>query len=131
VATIDYLLQEIQVNDSDNCLPEKLSKIVNMSISPFVFDLPFTYSGEFLSITFFNCSVVGTRSRNQYGTAVSCHSSPGHQIYAVHSSNYIESLEGCTKMYDVLSAPEKWLWTEPSCTESERRGKKCGSSKGM
>ncbi|KAK9911871.1 hypothetical protein M0R45_035753 [Rubus argutus] len=130
VATIDYLLQEIQVNDSDNCLLEKLSKIVSMSVSPFVFDLPFRNPGDFLSITFFNCSVAGTRSRNQYGRALSCHSSPGHQIYAVDSSYYIDSLQGCTKLYDVLSAPDKWLWTEPNCTESERRGKKCGSSKG-
>ncbi|KAK9911864.1 hypothetical protein M0R45_035746 [Rubus argutus] len=94
VATIDYLLQEIQVNDSDNCLLEKLSKIVSMSVSPFVFDLPFRNPGDFLSITFFNCSVAGTRSRNQYGRALSCHSSPGHQIYAVDSSYYIDSLQG-------------------------------------
>lgn len=122
VSFIDYDDQQIVVNDSDNCLLERLSKIGNMSVSPF--NLPYTNN-----ITFLNCSVASTTSLDQYET-VPCLSSPSHQIYAVDSSQSIEFILGCTKMYDVLSAPETWHWTGPSRTELEPGGKNCGLSKG-
>ncbi|XP_062001255.1 rust resistance kinase Lr10-like isoform X2 [Rosa rugosa] len=122
VRSIDYRYQEIELYDPENCLQVKLIKIQNMSTPPFVLLYP-------MDITLFNCSSV--IQDNSY-MALSCLSSPGHQIYAVNSDFPIDHfLQSCTKMYNVLSVAsvnQDYVvgnWSTPMCTECEARGKRC------
>ncbi|XP_061999010.1 rust resistance kinase Lr10-like [Rosa rugosa] len=117
VPSIDYKSQEIEVlpyiYDSDYCLLH----IINISVSPFHLEYTENY-------TLFNCSSVGMASRNDYGV-VPCLSSSDHQIYAVLSSENIQALQSCTKMYNVLSVPSIMSWSQPNCTKCEAAGKMC------
>ncbi|XP_021832938.1 rust resistance kinase Lr10-like [Prunus avium] len=115
VNTIDYKNQEIYLYYPDNCQLAKLLETQNMSFFPFyVID-----QGNFM---LFDCSS-GLEESGE--VAVPCLSSPGHHIYAVYSSDYVEGLQYCTKTSDVLSVPYKFRWSEPNCTECEAKGKKC------
>ena len=121
VKHIDYLSQQVQIYDPDNCLPSQLLALGNSSVSPFQFKSPdYNYDAK-NNVSFFNCA---TRS-----CPISQLDSGGDFLNP--------QLISCTKVRDVLfvewNIPE-WSddqntlflgWSTPECSHCEAQGKKC------
>ncbi|KAL2318121.1 hypothetical protein Fmac_031997 [Flemingia macrophylla] len=115
VQNIDYKSQQIQIYDSQNCLPRQLIKLGNSSISPF----KFRSFGE-SNVSFFRCN------------SMSC---PILQLD--FETDFLDpSIVSCTKISDVFSV--QWQvqgddsgntvvmeWSNPNCSFCEAQGHKC------
>ncbi|XP_050136647.1 rust resistance kinase Lr10-like isoform X1 [Malus sylvestris] len=124
VKHIDYKRQEIQVYSPSNCLLLKHVEIPNMPPSPFNVSVDDYYMSN---LTLFSCPTSVAR-RDTYVYQVPCLGDRGKKTYAIHSYSgfgfLFQTLQSCTKMYDVLSFPIPYVlkWSIPNC-------RKCGEGK--
>jgi hypothetical protein len=141
VKRIDYIKQEIQVHNPDNCLLLNPLDIpyMNMPHTPFT-----SVESEWVNITLFRCPAETVI--DYYAKLVPCLGNTDYRIYALESDTTIgdvPAVENCTKMYDVLSLPSinvttnylsgspfsedtlLFKWSTPNCSDCEAKGQKC------
>ncbi|KAL3645665.1 hypothetical protein CASFOL_010845 [Castilleja foliolosa] len=125
VEYIDYVHQQVQLHDPEQCLVNKLPHL-NLSTSQFHF-LKKYYLHNF---TLFNCS--GSKRYIRY--PIPCLDGSRYHSYAVDSEedmNY-DPLTSCTKIHEIPNVPRRVFmknalhleWYEPACGSCE------GASKG-
>ncbi|GMJ06205.1 Arabidopsis Toxicos en Levadura 96 [Hibiscus trionum] len=132
--SIDYIFQNIWINDPDHCMPRRLIRGLNLSGTPFELLHPRSY-------TVFNCSssasstaLIPPEARFFYclsGTDFSVVAMPTERLDS--STSFTAS---CSEMAKVL-APLSWTgrsdprdgimltWKEPDCTLCESRAGTC------
>ncbi|KAL5719208.1 hypothetical protein ACHQM5_012018 [Ranunculus cassubicifolius] len=131
VRRINYITQEVEIYDQDNCLPKRLLDL-NLSGSPF----DSYYSQD---VIFFNCS--SDYSTNRF-LPIPCLSTSKHSVFAAYafmrpwacdilgsvslpiSQRY--SIPEFGFMYDYLLLP----WDTPSCGDCAAQGGDCRFKKG-
>jgi hypothetical protein len=138
VKHIDYINQEIQVHNPDNCLLLNPLDIPHMNVphSPFA-----SLDSDRVNITLFRCPAETVIS--YFAQLVPCFGDINTKIYAVLSDTEIRivpAVESCTKMYDVLSLPSnstypdyylrftdtlRFKWSTPNCSECKAVGDTC------
>lgn len=132
VRGIDYITQEIQLYDPDNCLPKRLLSF-NLEDSPFEAEYYQNY-------TFLSCPSETTRSRF---TAIDCLSNSTTSILATSSMNLASRMTSC-QILTTRAVPVAWpvqndeqfssdlssdlqlTWDVPSCGDCRLRGSSCG-----
>jgi len=134
VKQIDYRSQIIQLYDPHHCFPRPQLQWLNLSYSPFQFQVHYPYYNYLSDYALFNCS---PRSEEMVYPLIACLSGPTYQVYPVTSS-IIVSLISCTKMYTlfpipdaIILHPDKFVqlsWSTPDCKYCEVKGKRCGKS---
>jgi hypothetical protein len=130
---INYLTQQIQLYDPDNCLPKRLLSL-NFSNSPFVA----TFNRDY---TFLSCKSQNTGSQF---IPIDCLSNSTYFVSAVLSVNLVNSLpESCSvikrllvpvarkerfgeNLRDDLNADLQLTWDKPDCSVCETQGLMCG-----
>ncbi|KAA8533620.1 hypothetical protein F0562_030946 [Nyssa sinensis] len=126
VQKINYKSQSVHVNDPDGCL---LLQLTNLNYSAFHLQLQDNY---YYNYTLFNC----TSTQRASLIPISCLSSPGYQVYAAYSIDFISDLPllSCSKMYEIFSFPSGIFgkkfdvplnWSKPICGHCEEQGKYC------
>ncbi|XVF10419.1 hypothetical protein REPUB_Repub07fG0181300 [Reevesia pubescens] len=131
VVNIDYMSQNIWINDPDSCAPKRLLQGLNLSGTPF--DLLYTRS-----FTFFNCSSASSTELPE-ARYISCLSGTNFSVVAIPTEllDLSTSLStSCSKMATVL-VPLSWTgwsdpgygirltWNEPDCLSCESRAGTC------
>ncbi|XVE58063.1 hypothetical protein DITRI_Ditri04bG0140200 [Diplodiscus trichospermus] len=131
VVNIDYMFQNIWINDPDDCAPKRLLQGLNLSGSPFELLYPRSY-------TFFNCSSASSTelAKARY---ISCLSGTNFSVVAipVDRVDMSSSLStSCSEIATVL-VPLAWpgwsdpaygirlTWNEPDCLSCESRAGIC------
>ncbi|GMY20149.1 putative ring-h2 finger protein atl21a [Fagus crenata] len=112
----------IQVSDPHNCFPRHIQ---GLKLSSWPFQSNEIYISDY---SIFNCMRTSTTNY-----LIGCLSNPRYSVYAVDSSEDINNLISCTKMYKVSSVPFSiWnspffelKWSRPMCGHCEVKGKKC------
>ncbi|KAJ4705848.1 putative Ring finger protein [Melia azedarach] len=130
---VNYVTQEIWINDKGNCLPELILSL-NLSGSPF----RAVYNQQF---TFFNCSFDYLQYRLN---PIACLSGENYTVFATSSSRVASSLSASScKLVATVDVPVEWpfyeqimssdlsdnlrlTWSEPNCRKCERSGGRCG-----
>ncbi|KAG2389658.1 putative RING-H2 finger protein [Vigna angularis] len=117
VREIDYKSTLIEIYDPQNCLPDKLLKLGNASISPFRFPKGLGRPPPKLNVSFFCCD------------SLSCPIS----LLPSYKDVVDPRLVSCTKLKDV--SVEWWFsyyeekffmeWSKPDCGYCEAQGQKC------
>ncbi|CAN8302096.1 unnamed protein product [Cochlearia groenlandica] len=136
VDEIDYVSQEIWINDPNNCLPKRILDL-NLKTTPF----SAVYSRQF---TFFNCST-SDYLRFKPLNPITCLSGKNGTVFATSSHrlmNYMSS-QSC-RLMKTVSVPVRWpyyeqtgfysdlseslwlTWKVPRCSRCEISGGKCG-----
>ncbi|XP_008441616.2 RING-H2 finger protein ATL22-like isoform X1 [Cucumis melo] len=127
VQNIDYMHQEIRINDPDNCLPKKILSL-NLSGSPFV-------KKNSQSFAFYNCS--SSYMPYWYIDPIYCLSSLSYTVYASSSPLLINMFESNCVMIKTVSVPslssyssKLWddlllKWKNPDCGRCESIGQRC------
>ncbi|KAJ9188143.1 hypothetical protein P3X46_003533 [Hevea brasiliensis] len=133
VRGINYLTQQIQVYDSDNCLPKRLLSF-NLSGSPFV-------AAAYHNYTFLSCPTQIVESRL---TTIDCLSNSTTSVLATASMSIADSLSTSCRIIITLPIPVSWpfqygeefssalqddlrlTWYSPACEECEQQGGICG-----
>lgn len=126
VRKINYLRQQMQVYDPDDCLPNRLQNL-NLSGSPFTVILLRSY-------TFLSCP---TQNMGSQFIPVECLSNSTHFVSAVLSVNLTRPLPQSCNVMRNLSVPvanfrdhlseDLWLsWYSPGCRQCESQGDMCG-----
>ena len=132
VRGIDYMTQEIQLYDPDNCLPKRLLAF-NLTDSPFTAEYYQNY-------TFLSCPSETTRSRF---TAIACLSNSTTSVLATSSMTLARKMSSC-RILTTLAVPVSWpvqneeefssdlssdlqlTWDVPSCGDCRVQGASCG-----
>ncbi|XP_057439662.1 putative RING-H2 finger protein ATL21A [Lotus japonicus] len=125
VRNINYLRQQIQVYDPDDCLPNRLQSL-NLSGSPFTAILLRSY-------TFISCP---TQNMGSQFIPVECLSNSTHFVSVVLSVNLTNPLPESCNVIRNLSVPvanvrdhlseDLWLtWYSPDCRQCESQGGMC------
>ncbi|KAL2511290.1 putative RING-H2 finger protein ATL21A [Abeliophyllum distichum] len=131
VRSIDYLKQEIQIYDPDDCLPGRLMDL-NLSSSPFMADYYQNY-------TFFSCPSDIAKSRF---TTINCLSNSTISVLATSSMNLARAMNMCSIIV-TLPIPVSWpfqnqkfssdlnddlklTWNVPDCVDCEEKSGICG-----
>ncbi|XP_045790358.1 putative RING-H2 finger protein ATL21A [Trifolium pratense] len=137
VRNINYLTQQIQLYDPDNCLPKRLLSL-NFSNSPFIA----TFSRDY---TFLSCSSQNiSQNLGSQFIPIDCLSNSTYFVSAILSVNLVNSLPGsCSvikrllvpiarqerfgeKLRDDLNADLQLTWDKPDCNFCETHGLMCG-----
>jgi hypothetical protein len=132
VKQIDYKSQIIQLYDPHHCFPRPQLQWLNLSYSPFQFELHYPDDYFLSDYALFNCS---PRSEEMDYPLISCLSSPTYQVYPA-TSDITASLISCTKMYNLYQIPvaliavdyDKFVqlnWSTPDCKYCEVKGTQC------
>ena len=132
VRGINYITQEIQLYDPDNCLPKRLLAF-DITGSPFMAEY-------YLNYTFLICPSELTRSRF---TAIDCLSNSTSSVLATSSMSLVSKMSSC-QILTTLAVPVSWpvqneeefssdlnsdlqlTWDVPSCGDCEAQGRSCG-----
>ncbi|KAJ7951297.1 putative Ring finger protein [Quillaja saponaria] len=132
VRNIDYITQQIQLYDPQDCLPKRLLSF-NLSGSPF--------SATFYqNYTFLSCPTQLTRSRF---TSIPCLSNSTNSVLATPSMRLVNSVSKSCKVITSLPIPVTWpiedqefttdlnddlqlTWDIPDCGDCEAQGGMCG-----
>ncbi|KAJ9164292.1 hypothetical protein P3X46_023888 [Hevea brasiliensis] len=136
VEAIDYVTQELWINDFNDCLPERILSL-NLSSSPF--------AGNFYqNFTFFNCSLADyTKYRLN---PIACLSGSTYTVFATSSLSVISLLSqpsSSCRSFATKEVPVEWpfygqilssdlsddlrlTWGAPACGKCESRGGRCG-----
>ncbi|WCJ41448.1 Protein kinase family protein [Euphorbia peplus] len=129
IRKIDYKSQVISAYDSDGCLARRLLNF-NLSDSPFEF---YSATRDNYRYTIFNCS-----SGNNYtNIQISCLSNLHYSVCGTPSNSSIGLfMHSCTKIHDISSIPDDYLyhqqnnlelsWSDPICQSCEINGQYCG-----
>ncbi|KAK8500546.1 hypothetical protein V6N13_073545 [Hibiscus sabdariffa] len=134
VENIDYIFQNIWINDLDHCMPRRLLRGLNLSGTPFELPHPRSY-------TVFNCSSSASSTALEPAEArfISCLSGTDFSVVAMPTGRLDLSTSStalCSEMAKVL-APVSWTggsdpgdgimltWKEPDCTLCESRAGTC------
>ncbi|OMO79766.1 Zinc finger, RING-type [Corchorus capsularis] len=135
VVNIDYIFQNIWINDPDHCVPKRLLQGLNLSGTPFDLLYPRSY-------TFFNCSSVSSIVLPAAARRISCLSGGNFSVVAIpadrlHDSFKSLSSTSCSEIATVL-VPLSWTgwsdpagygirltWNEPDCMSCEARAGTC------
>ncbi|XP_039022785.1 RING-H2 finger protein ATL22-like [Hibiscus syriacus] len=141
VVNIDYIFQNIRINDPGHCTPKRLLQGLNLSGTPFELLHPRSY-------TVFNCSSASpTALKLTEARFISCLSGTNSSVVAVPTERLDSSTSltaSCAEMAKVL-APLSWTgwlehgegimltWKEPDCRLCESRAGTCTfkSDRGM
>jgi len=133
VRNINYLRQQIQVYDPDDCLPKRLLSL-NLSDSPFV-------ATSLRNYTLFSCP---TRHTGSQFIPIDCLSNSTSFVSAIPSVNFTNSLRESCHVVKKLSFPVAWLghdenfrddllsgdllltWYAPDCRYCESQEALCG-----
>ncbi|KAL2536341.1 putative RING-H2 finger protein ATL21A [Forsythia ovata] len=115
VRGIDYLKQEIQLYDPDDCLPGRLMDL-NLSSSPFMADYYQNY-------TFFSCPSDIAKSRF---TTINCLSNSTISMLATSSMNLGPGYEHNQGFSSDLNDDLKLTWNVPDCVDCEEKSGICG-----
>ncbi|KAG6707005.1 hypothetical protein I3842_06G010300 [Carya illinoinensis] len=135
VQGIDYLTQEIWINDPKSCLPKVILFHINLSGSPFK-------GVNYQNFTFFNCS----ESFHLGVTPIVCLSDSNYTVFATSSERVIEIFSTTSspcKLIKTVSVPVQFpfeeqilssdlsddlrlTWDEPGCGKCESQGGQCG-----
>ncbi|XVF53067.1 hypothetical protein PTKIN_Ptkin05aG0069700 [Pterospermum kingtungense] len=132
VVNIDYMYQNIWINDPDSCAPKRLLQGLNLSGTPFDLFFPRRY-------TFFNCSSASSTKLPAEARHISCLSGTNFSVVAIptdrlDSSTSLSTL--CSEMATVL-VPLSWTgwsdpgygirltWNEPDCLLCESNAGTC------
>ncbi|XP_021764242.1 putative RING-H2 finger protein ATL21B [Chenopodium quinoa] len=149
IKSIDYVAQEMWINDPNNCLPKKLLTF-NLSNSPFVG----IYHQYF---SFFNCSKTLNTTKNNTTNnlkgligPIKCLSGSHHFIYAIPSNGTNNNHpSNCSLIAPLVKVPVQWppslhnnntnsslsselhddlrlSWYMPECRPCELNGQMCG-----
>jgi hypothetical protein len=136
VRSIDYMMQQIQLYDPDNCLPRRLLRF-NLSGSPF-------FSAYSQIYTFLSCPSQFPKPAGF--TAVDCLGSPTNSVLATSSTGLANSMPPSCKIIATLAVPAAWpdhfgegfsgtgglngdlrlRWNVPDCGACEAQGSLCG-----
>lgn len=134
VRNIDYVAQQIQLYDSDACLPRRFLQgfKLNLSNSPF---MPL-FSRNF---TFLSCPSQFAMSRFPI---IGCLSNSTNSVVATSSMSYVKSMSTSCKIIDTLPVPvshpdeaDKFFtdqgdlmltWYSPACSICETESRLCG-----
>lgn len=136
VRSIDYMMQQIQLYDPDNCLPRRLLRF-NLSGSPFVA----VYSQMY---TFLSCP--SQLAKPSGFTAFDCLGNSTNSVLATSSSStsLANSMPPSCKIIATLAVPVTWpylyyggfsanlngdlrlRWDVPDCGACEAQGSSCG-----
>ena len=132
VRGINYITQEIQLYDPDNCLPKRLLAF-DITGSPFMAEY-------YLNYTFLICPSELTRFRF---TAIDCLSNSTSSVLATSSMSLVSKMSSC-QILTTLAVPVSWpvqneedfssdlnsdlqlTWDVPSCGDCEVQGGSCG-----
>ncbi|KAJ6334655.1 hypothetical protein OIU78_011508 [Salix suchowensis] len=133
VRDINYLTQQIQLYDSDNCLAKRLLQL-NLSGSPF--------RGFFhQNYTFLSCPTQLVKSRF---TTINCLSNSTISVLATSSMNLAQEMSSSCDVISTLTIPVSWpvqynegfsydlsedlllTWFSPDCKRCETQGSMCG-----
>ena len=133
VRDINYLTQQIQLYDSDNCLAKRLLQL-NLSGSPF---LGFFHQ----NYTFLSCPTQLVKSRF---TTINCLSNSTISVLATSSLNLVNEMSSSCDVISTLKIPVSWpvkynegftsdlsenlllTWFSPDCNKCETQGSMCG-----
>ncbi|EEF39071.1 RING-H2 finger protein ATL3K, putative [Ricinus communis] len=133
VRGINYLTQQIQLYDPDNCIPKRLLSF-NLSGSPFL-------AAAHQNYTFLSCPSQLVESRF---TTINCLSNSTTSVLATASKSIADSLATSCGVIITLSIPFSWpvqydegfsnelmddlqlTWYSPACEECEQEGGMCG-----
>ena len=136
VQAIDYVTQEIWINDQGNCLADRILSL-NLSGSPFI-------GLYYQSFTFFNCSSSDYR---KYGlNPIACLSGSTYTVFATSSSRifyFLRTRNSSCNLTRMVPVPVIWpfhqeilssdlsedlllTWDQPDCGKCESRGGRCG-----
>ncbi|XVF12972.1 hypothetical protein REPUB_Repub08aG0166600 [Reevesia pubescens] len=131
VVNIDYMFQNIWINDPDSCAPKRLLQGLNLSGTPFDLLYPRSY-------TFFNCSSASSTElpKTRY---ISCLSGANFSVVAIPTERLDLSTSLATSCSEMATAlvPLPWTgwsdpgycirltWNEPDCLLCESRGGTC------
>ena len=136
VRSIDYMMQQIQLYDPDNCLPRRLL-LFNLSASPF-------FAAYSQIYTFLSCPSQFPKPAGF--TAVDCLGSPTNSVLATSSAGLANSMPPSCKIIATLAVPVAWpdhfgegfsgtgglngdlrlRWNVPDCGACEAQGSLCG-----
>lgn len=135
VRTIDYMMQQIQLYDPDNCLPRRLLRF-NLSGSPF-------FAAYSQMYTFYSCPSQFTKPAGF--TAVDCLGNSTNSVLATSSASVWNSMPpSCKVIISKLAVPVTWpdryyeglsadlngdlqlRWNVPDCGVCEAQGSLCG-----
>ncbi|KAE8710811.1 putative RING/U-box superfamily protein [Hibiscus syriacus] len=131
VVNIDYMFQNIWINDPDYCVPQRLLQGLNLSLTPFSLLYP-------RSFTFFNCSFAAS-SELPEAKYISCLSGGNFSVVAIPVERLDLSTSFSTSCSEIATVPVPvswtgWLnpgngimltWNEPNCMFCERRAGNC------
>ncbi|EYU32242.1 hypothetical protein ABFS82_02G174700 [Erythranthe guttata] len=139
IRDINYLTQEIQLYDPNNCLPKRLLNL-NLSSSPF-------FSGYSENLTFLSCPP--EQIANSRFAKIDCLSNSTSSVLATSSMNLVKALSDNCSTIAALSVPVLWplqnsndwlssdlsgdlmlTWNVPNCEGCEARGGVCGFENG-
>lgn len=132
VRSINYLTQQIQLYDPDDCLPKRLLSL-NFSNSPFIASFSRDY-------TFLGCS---SQNIGSQFIPIDCLSNSTYFVSAIPSVKFVNSLSGCSviknlsvpiarperfheNLRDDLSADLQLTWDKPDCSYCESHQLMCG-----
>ncbi|KAL5719205.1 hypothetical protein ACHQM5_012016 [Ranunculus cassubicifolius] len=130
VREINYVAQEIEIYDEDNCLPKRL---LTLDLSESVFS---SYYPQ--SITFYNCS---SKFSGDYLLPISCLRSSNYTVYAAYTFSPPFVLSTCVPFTTIgiptfrgygraffsdINDSIRLLWSTPDCGNCIVNGGKCG-----
>ncbi|KAE8732272.1 putative RING/U-box superfamily protein [Hibiscus syriacus] len=127
VVNIDYMFQNIWINDPDNCVPKRLLQGLNLSLTPFSLLYP-------QSFTFFKCPTDASMELPE-AKYIPCLSGGNFSVVAIPVGR-VDLSTLCSEMETVL-VPVSWTswlspgngimltWNEPNCMLCERRAGNC------
>ncbi|MBA0583849.1 hypothetical protein Gorai_014692 [Gossypium raimondii] len=131
VVHIDYLFQNIWLNDPDHCTPKRLLHGLNLSSTPFDSLYP-------RSFTFFNCSAAASTQLHQ-AKYISCLSGTNFSVVALPADRLDSSASLSTSCLEIATVlvPFSWTgwsnlgngimltWNEPNCLRCENGAGNC------
>ncbi|XP_022738202.1 RING-H2 finger protein ATL22-like [Durio zibethinus] len=139
VVNIDYMFQNIWINDPDFCPPKRLLQGLNLSGTPFDLLYPRSY-------TFFNCSSASSTELPE-ARYISCLSGTNFSVVAVPADRLDLSTSLSTSCLEIATVlvPLSWTgwsdpgsgirltWNKPNCLPCESRTGTCrfGSDTGL
>jgi hypothetical protein len=128
VRDINYLTEQVQIYDPDNCIPKRLIHAFNLSNSPFIPALHKNY-------TFLSCPTQAIKSR---WTRIECMSNSTTSVLATSSESLVNYLSNSScSITASMAVPVMWqrnyneefsdeldedlllTWTEPNCADCE------------
>ncbi|CAK7348721.1 unnamed protein product [Dovyalis caffra] len=133
VRAINYLTQQIQLYDSDNCLPKRLLQL-NLSSSPFAAVFHQNY-------TFLSCPTQLVKYRF---AIIECLSNSTVSVLATSSTSLVKAMSSSCDVISALPIPVSWpvqynegfsselsgdlllTWFSPDCEKCESQGGTCG-----